>query len=196
MGAQIQMLEIASATDPGSARRAARAMALALGFDEMASEEIAIVTSELATNLLKYARNGTLTLTPLAANTHAGIQIESRDAGPGIPDIDAALADGFSTSGTLGTGLGAVNRLMDEFDIVSHPGAGTLITCRRWVRSEPPPAVGSPLSIGLASRPRPGLTVNGDSFVVKQWNNSVLVGVIDGVGHGEPAHRAAEAARH
>ncbi len=196
MATEVQVLDIRSVADPGTARRAARAMALALGFDNTASEEIAIVTSELATNLLKYAQNGTLTLTPLTADRRAGIQIESRDTGPGIADVDEAVADGFSTSGSLGVGLGTVNRLMDEFDIVSHRGTGTRITCKRWVRAGRPLTLAVPLDFGVASRPRSGITVNGDSFVVKQWEHNALVGVIDGLGHGEPAHRAAETARH
>ncbi len=170
-------------------------MALAVGFEEAVSEEIALATSELATNLLKHAKSGTLTLMPLAVDKRSGIQIESRDQGPGIVDIDQALADGFSTSGGLGLGLGTVNRLMDEFDIESSRGKGTLVTCKRWVRAELRVAGVSPLAFGVATRPRPGLQVNGDDFVIKQWDTSALVAVIDGVGHGEPAHRAAQAAR-
>lgn len=190
------VLTISSASDPSAARQAARRMALAIGFDETASEEISLVTSELATNLVKYAGSGIMTLSPLNAGSRAGIQIESRDRGPGIVDIDQALADGFSTSGSLGVGLGTANRLMDEFDIVSHRGSGTVVTCKRWIRVAPITAVSSPLAFGVASRPHPRMQVNGDSFVLKEWNSTSLVGVIDGLGHGPAAHRAAEAARH
>jgi anti-sigma regulatory factor (Ser/Thr protein kinase) len=94
--------------------------------------------SELASNLVKHARRGTLTLTPLTEGTRVGLQIESQDRGPGIADVEQALTDGFSTAGSLGYGLGVVHRLMDTFDITSQPGAGggTHIVCQRWLRAE------------------------------------------------------------
>ena len=170
-------------------------MASGLGFEEKASEEIAIAVSELASNLVKHAQQGQLTLTPLNANDRPGIRVESRDAGPGIADVERALADGVSTTGSLGYGLGTVNRLMDTFDIHSQPGAGTHIVCTRWQRAGLPRVSPSPLEFGAATRAHPAMRENGDSFVLKTWDASVLVGVIDGLGHGQFAHRAAETAR-
>ncbi len=106
----------------GAARRAAKALAESIGFDPTACEEIALAVTELATNLIKHASGGTLTLTPLADGGRVGLEIESRDTGPGIADVEQALGDRFSTAGTRGTGLGAVNRLMDELDIASRAG--------------------------------------------------------------------------
>ncbi|MEI6149442.1 MAG: SpoIIE family protein phosphatase, partial [bacterium] len=147
------------------------------------------------TNLIKHAHGGTLTLTPLAADGRVGLEIESRDSGPGIADVELALADRFSTAGTRGTGLGAVNRLMDELDITSERGLGTRIACRKWVRQHPSSIRSCPLAFGVATRPRQPGADNGDAFVVKQWAESALVGVIDGLGHGPFAHGAAQAAR-
>jgi serine/threonine protein phosphatase PrpC len=110
--------------------------------------------------------------------------------------VERAIADDFSTSGSLGCGLGAVNRLMDEFDVTSWPGAGTSIVCKRWLRPDVPPALACPLVFGVATRPCRLMPVNGDAFVIKQWAESALVGVIDGLGHGQFAYRAAQAARH
>jgi anti-sigma regulatory factor (Ser/Thr protein kinase)/serine/threonine protein phosphatase PrpC len=189
--------QVAHASDVSMARRVAQAMAMAIGFDETVSAEVAIAVSELASNLVKHAGSGVLTLTPLAEGGRVGLQIESQDRGPGIADVEQALTDGFSTVGSLGYGLGAVNRLMDAFDITSPREArgGTRIVCTRWLRADERRLVSGPLTFGAATRPHPRMAVNGDAFVIKQWGESALVGVIDGLGHGQFAHRAAQTAR-
>lgn len=192
-----QGLEISQSTDIAAARRAAKALARAEGFDETASEEVAIAVSELGSNLLKHAGQGRLMVTRLRQAGRTGIQIESVDHGPGIQDVGQALTDGFSTAGSLGYGLGAVNRLMDELQVTSQPQGrkGTQIVCKRWTRVKKPPGMICPLDIGVATRPHPMMTVNGDAFVVHHWNESALAGIIDGLGHGPPAYQAAQAAR-
>jgi anti-sigma regulatory factor (Ser/Thr protein kinase) len=180
-----------------AARRAAKDMALAIGFDTKASEEIAIAVSELASNLVEHTQGGKLILMPISDDDRVGIQVESCDRGPGIADVEQALTDGFSTAGGLGCGLGAVNRLMDQFDITSQheAGAGTAIVCKRWLRRDALTVSPCPLEFGAATRARPTLTLNGDTFVIKRWRASALVSVIDGLGHGQYAHRAAQTAR-
>ncbi len=118
---------ISCAADEGQARRAAREIANVVGFDEKATEEIVIVASELASNITRHAGRGALLFTKVTQHGRDGIQIESQDSGPGITDVNEVLADGFSTMGGLGYGLGTVNRLMDEFEINSKrkPRAGT-----------------------------------------------------------------------
>jgi anti-sigma regulatory factor (Ser/Thr protein kinase) len=190
-----QSLEISHGDSVGEARRAARAMAASLGFQSQDCEEIAIVMTELATNLVKHARGGILTLTPLADNGRAGLEIRSHDDGPGIADVEQAIADHYSTTGTYGTGLGTVNRLMDNLDIKSRPGSGTSVVCRKWIRKHRHSLAVCPLAIGVATRPRPSEQENGDAFIVVHWSESALVGIIDGLGHGQPAHRAAQVAR-
>jgi anti-sigma regulatory factor (Ser/Thr protein kinase) len=190
-----QTLEILHSSNVGAARRASRALAESIGFDPTACEEIALAMSELANNLIQHAQGGQLALTPLAAGGRVGLEIESRDLGPGIADVEQALGDRFSTAGTLGTGLGAVNRLMDELDIKSERGRGTRIVCRKWVRQQAASIRSCPLAFGVATRPRHGGADNGDAFVIKQWAESALVGVIDGLGHGQFAHHASQAAR-
>ncbi|MCL4367924.1 MAG: ATP-binding protein/SpoIIE family protein phosphatase [Actinobacteria bacterium] len=189
-----QSIEVAHSADFNRARQLAGSLATDLGFKEKAVEEIILVVSELATNLVKHAGGGTLTLTPLSAP--AGIEIESLDSGPGIPDARRATADGFSTAGSLGYGLGTVNRLMDDLEITALPdGRGTRVVCRRGVRRNSVSVTPFPLSFGVATRPYPGLAVNGDAFVIRRWGNAALVGIIDGLGHGQAAHLAAETAR-
>ena len=192
-----ESIEVFSSSDLIAARNAARALAAAIGFDETAREEVALAVSELASNLVKHARGGQLTLTPLAQGGRAGIQIETVDSGGGIADVDQALADGFSMAGSLGYGLGTVNRLMDELNITSHqgPGSGTRIVGRRWLREQTGSPTPCPLAFGVATRPHPHMAENGDAFVIKRWGEHALVGVIDGLGHGQFARRAAETAR-
>lgn len=186
-----KIIEVLQPSDVSIARVTAQKLAATIGFGEKESEEIAIAVTELASNLIKHARGGRLTLIPLANGTRVGIRIESQDSGPGIADVEQAIADGFSTTGSLGYGLGAVNRLMDTFDITSQRGAGTHVTCERWLGMKAPRVMICPLEFGAASRAHPAMQENGDSFVIKQWNESALVGVIDGLGHGQFAHRAA-----
>ena len=190
-----QTIDVLHSSNVGAARRAARALAESLGFDSAACDEIALAMTELATNLIKHAGGGRLTLTPLADGGRIGLEIESRDSGPGIADVEQALGDRFSTAGTRGTGLGAVNRLMDDLDITSERGRGTRIACRKWVRRHPGRIRLCPLAFGVATRPRQRGADNGDAFVVKQWAESALVGIMDGLGHGQFAHCAAQAAR-
>jgi anti-sigma regulatory factor (Ser/Thr protein kinase) len=194
-GPEQQTFDMVHRSDVAVARRAAKAAAQSLGFDVNACEEIGLATTELATNLLKHARHGQLLLKPLAAGRRVGLELESRDQGPGIADVKQVLADGYSTVGSRGTGLGAVNRLMDDFDLVSR-ASGTRVVCRKWRRVHSAPRGKCPLTFGVATRPFPGCAHNGDAFVLHRWEESALVGVIDGLGHGQPAHRAAEAARH
>jgi anti-sigma regulatory factor (Ser/Thr protein kinase) len=190
-----QTLEILHSSNVGAARRAAKALAESIGFDPTACEEVGLAATELATNLIKHARGGELILRPLDEGGRAGLEIESRDGGPGIADVEQALVDRFSTTCTRGTGLGAVNRLMDELDIKSERGRGTRIVCGKWVRRQTASNRPCPLAFGVATRPRHTGADNGDAFVVKQWAESALMGVIDGLGHGQFAHRAAQAAR-
>ncbi|CAG4883130.1 Phosphoserine phosphatase rsbX [Georgfuchsia toluolica] len=190
-----QTVDIRYESSVGEARRAAQTLAAALGFVPQACDDIALAMTELATNLIKHAGGGSLTLTPLAENGRVGLEIRSRDTGRGIANVELALGDRFSTAeGSRGTGLGAINRLMDELDIDSQHGGGTDIVCRKWRREYQPSVRPCPLGFGVATRPRTFGQANGDAFVVHQWAESALVGVIDGLGHGQFAHRAAQTA--
>jgi serine/threonine-protein kinase RsbT len=103
------------------------------GFDEAPSRMIATAVSELARNVLKYAGSGEFRLRSVERPGGRGVEIEVSDHGPGIPDIEAAMSDHFSSSGTLGMGLPGVKRLMDEFSLESSPGQGTRVTARKWL---------------------------------------------------------------
>lgn len=193
--ADTQSFQVFHSAEVSGVRRAAKQMAAQAGLDTLGCEEVALVVCELANNLLKHAGGGRLVMSTVAQAARSGLQIESIDSGPGIADHAKALTDGYSTAGSLGDGLGAVNRLMDEFAILPKNGRGAHILCRKWAKANSTGLLPCPYEIGVASRPKPGFDVNGDDFVVKHWQGYTLVGVIDGLGHGEPAHVAAQAAR-
>jgi serine/threonine-protein kinase RsbT len=102
-----------------------------VGFDDEAAACLAVATMELATNLVRYGRFGIITLSPIAGARGTGVRLESSDEGPGIDDLAQALMDGYSTGGGIGSGLPAVRRLMDTFDLASSP-AGTRVVACKW----------------------------------------------------------------
>lgn len=191
------LIEVSHLSDASEARRLVKLVAETIGFSTKDSEDLAIVVSELASNIVIHAQYGRLVLTPVEEKGRRGIKIESQDNGPGIADVERAIIDGFSTVGGLGYGLGTVNRLMDEFDVRSQSGGqtGTLITCLRWKRESSQETSRCPISFGVATRSRLNAEFNGDTFVVKEWNRYALIALIDGLGHGEFAHQAARQAR-
>ncbi len=128
-------ITIRSEADLVAARQQGRALASKLGFSPIDQTLIATAISEVARNILTYARHGEITLRPLqGADGRHGLAIVARDEGPGIPDVALALQDGYSTSGSLGLGLPGAKRMMDEFDIVSAVGQGTTVTMKKWQR--------------------------------------------------------------
>ncbi len=123
---------IDSDTDIVTARQKGREMASRLGFASTDSTLIATAISELARNIVLYARQGEIILSIAEEGTLRGINVMARDEGPGIPDIDRALEEGFSTSRSFGMGLSGVRRLVDEFKIVSEVGSGTTVSIKKW----------------------------------------------------------------
>lgn len=123
---------INSDQDIVAARQRGRALALELGFSPVDSTLIAAAISELARNIVSYAGAGEIRLKMIQNPTRQGILIVAADEGPGIHDLQQALRDGFSTSGSLGLGLPGVRRLMDEFEITSEPGRGTRVEVKKW----------------------------------------------------------------
>lgn len=127
-------IPVASPADVERARREARAVATGAGLGRTEAESVVLAVSELAMNLLRYAEQGAIVLRALADADRGGVEVESVDAGPGIHDVAAALRDGYTTGGGLGSGLPGVRRLMDEFSIESAP-TGTRIVARKWTRT-------------------------------------------------------------
>ncbi|MBN8907982.1 MAG: SpoIIE family protein phosphatase [Rhodospirillales bacterium] len=177
----------------GEARRAAVALAAAAGFDEPHQGRVALVATEVTTNLVKHARGGETIIRTLSAGEGGGIEVLAVDRGPGIADLARCLQDGYSTAGTAGAGLGAIRRLSDLFDVTSVPAAGTALVARvRGERAEPVPSAG--IDFGAVCLPTAGEDANGDGWAVETRPNRSAVLVVDGLGHGLLAATAAREA--
>lgn len=172
-------------------RRRARDFARLQDFTDERLGRLALIVTELATNLLKHAGRGELLVDTFDDREGRGIEFLAIDKGPGIADINRALQDGYSTAGSPGTGLGAVHRLADVFALTSTPGHGTVMVAR--VAG----ATGDPrcrfISRGLAVA-YPGEIACGDAWAVGYRGERAFVLMADGLGHGEAAAQAVERA--
>lgn len=121
-------------TDIVAARQKGRELATELGFVSTDSTLLATAISELARNIVRYAKRGEIFIASVQSGERVGITVVARDKGPGIANMSLAMQDGFSTSGGLGLGLPGVKRLMDEFHLVSDVGMGTTVTIKKWKR--------------------------------------------------------------
>lgn len=108
-------------------------MAKMLGFDDRTGKMIATAVSELARNIIKYAGKGKIIIIPIQDKRRSGLEISCQDQGPGIPDLEWAMKDSSSSSGTLGLGLPGVKRMMDEFEVESAVKKGTKIIIKKWL---------------------------------------------------------------
>lgn len=119
-----------------SARQQGRQLASELGFSTSDQALIATAISEVARNIVLYARWGAITFSIVEHNGRRGMRIVASDDGPGIEDVELAMQDGYSTSEGLGLGLPGARRLMDDFEIASEPGRGTTIVMSKWLRAD------------------------------------------------------------
>lgn len=203
---------IADEAQVGTARRAVHRFAKGLGFTDDELAELDIVVQEIGTNAARYASEGGRLHWTTAPGEAAGLELFYADKGPGIHDFERAVRDGVSSGGSLGAGLGAVRRLMDEFDAYSTvrgltrrlPGSprtthGTALLGRKWpaahrLAAQSEGQESARRRLGAWSRPRPGEDVNGDAYFISHAEDETLYVVIDGLGHGTGARQAAAAA--
>ncbi len=167
----------------GEARRAAQTLAT-FELDAEVAGKVAIAVTELATNLLNHARGGELLMQVLGAGENACLELLAIDRGPGMADVARCMADGYSTGGTAGQGLGAVRRLANEFEIFSAPGEGTIVMARFGA-----PATGR---YGAISVPVAGEVHCGDAWSLVYDADGIAIIVFDGLGHGTFAAEAAQ----
>jgi anti-sigma regulatory factor (Ser/Thr protein kinase) len=184
------LIEVSEPSQAGEARRKALLFAEDSDMDESQGGAVAVAVTEMATNLVKHAGKGHILVRPLS-NNRTGLEVMSVDQGPGIQDISRALSDGHSTAGSLGTGLGAIKRLSDAFQIYTNPGAGTVVRAEFW-QGKAHQTHAHSLEIGVVSEPIAGEEVCGDGWGVKPTADGLVLMVVDGLGHGV---LAAEAAR-
>lgn len=176
----------------GAVRRAATDMAYRHGFDETRTGKVALLVSEAATNILKHAGGGEILLRALHCRGTAGLEILAIDSGPGIASLDRSMVDGVSTTGTSGTGLGAMQRIADSFSVYSQTDKGTIVYMRLWNSAHAP--AGDELEVGVVCIPMPGESACGDAWTVSHNGSSASIMVADGLGHGPDAAAASEAA--
>jgi anti-sigma regulatory factor (Ser/Thr protein kinase) len=183
---------IVHASDIAAARRAGQKLAIELGFNETRAGQLALIVTEAGTNLLKHAGEGMLYLNVAQSEGVPGVDVLAVDSGPGIADLDACLRDGMSTAGTAGTGLGALRRLSNEFDVYSTPGNGALFFMRLW-RDEAGPGL-CRVEVGALTVPLAGEDECGDGWGVACDSSGATLLAVDGLGHGPAAAAAAAAA--
>jgi anti-sigma regulatory factor (Ser/Thr protein kinase) len=202
--------EIKDEAQVGAARRGVHRFASRLGFSDDRLSELGIVVQEIGTNAARYATSGGCLHWGETLDPEPGIELFYCDKGPGIYDLDRALRDGVSSGGSLGAGLGAMRRLLDEFDAYStvkgttrrlttarRSTHGTALLGRKWVAEGVRDAGESrrhSRRLGVWSRPRPGEETNGDAYFVGHHGNETLLAVVDGLGHGRGAREASAAA--
>jgi anti-sigma regulatory factor (Ser/Thr protein kinase) len=188
-----QAVTVTEPSQPVAARAAARDLAERAGFDTTDAHRVGLVATELATNLAKHTTGGEILLRISSSDSPAEVELLAIDGGPGIPDMSRSLADGHSTSGSPGTGLGAIRRLSDDFDIYSNVGRGTVVLARMRARRSPRP-VQRAFEVDAVSVAMPGEEVCGDSWHVQHRPGEAVIIVADGLGHGLGAADAATAA--
>lgn len=127
-------MPVRSDLDVLKARQYGKELAAMLHFSSSERTIIATAISEIARNTVLYAKSGCMRLKLIEQGRRRGILIVARDEGPGIADLDLVMQDGYSTSRGLGIGLPGARRLMDEFEIESEVGKGTVVTMKKWER--------------------------------------------------------------
>lgn len=185
-----RFLEIGDRSQIGEARRQAAQLAARAGLGEVPREELALVITELGTNLIKHAGGGDLIVRPLPRRPV--VEVLAIDRGPGM-DVARCVGDGYSTAGSAGTGLGAVKRLASCFDVYSMRPGGTVIVAH--VGGEPFGVTPHGWEVGAVCLPMHGQEVCGDAWAAANGNrDSYAMMVADGLGHGLGAADAARAA--
>jgi anti-sigma regulatory factor (Ser/Thr protein kinase) len=176
-------------------RRKATDMAKRQGFGDADTGRVALVATELASNVLKHGNGGEMLVGVYGEGPDTGIELIALDKGAGMSNVAASLADGYSTAGTAGKGLGAIVRQSHFVDIASWPGNGTAILAR--IKPGQPPETRADTSrTGAVSVPKPGEDVCGDSWGVSVGPEEMTLLVADGLGHGpEAAEASVEAVR-
>jgi anti-sigma regulatory factor (Ser/Thr protein kinase) len=185
------LVAVSDQSQVAAARRAAATLARELGFDEEKAGRVAIVATEMAGNISKHGGDGHLIVDRFADSEGTGIELLAADKGLGIADIGRALVDGYSTSGTPGTGLGAIRRLADKFDLYSRPDAGTVVMARILGETSELVADRAGIILGKVVIPYPGEVDCGDSWAFGLGNSASTLLAVDGSGHGPQAAKAA-----
>ena len=203
LSASQQRFEVGDPSQVSYARRGIGELAHSIGCGETVIGKLAIIVTECATNQLKHAQRGELLARPIsevalpgrALPSRYGIELLAIDSGPGIRDLHACFVDGYTTAGSPGNGMGAIQRLADDLDIWSAAGLGTVLRIVVW--ADPGGAAAQyrgPVEYGAINLPLQGETLCGDAWTCGYAEDEFTVMVADGLGHGALANSAAIAA--
>ncbi|MBZ5494402.1 MAG: SpoIIE family protein phosphatase [Acidobacteriia bacterium] len=188
-----QTVSLSDFSSTAEARRAGARMAASLGLNETKSGEAAILITEAARNAVVYGGGGQLLLSGIKSKNGTRMEIVALDRGPGIADLSRALQDGYSTGGTPGTGLGAIKRMAEAFDVFSN-AKGTAIFARIEQSENEHHARKSSVEIAGLVSPITGETASGDNLAWEINGDRCMVIAADGLGHGIQAAEAADEA--
>lgn len=171
-------------------------MALAAGFSEKRVAELDIIVAEITSNLNKYAIGGELLVGVFEEPVYSYIELICIDNGPGMTDLARMMSDGYSSTNTMGHGLGSIKRLSDQFDIFSVKNWGTILLSRIYKVAPPRPASKRTFRLAPLILAKPGEVTSGDGHYIKRTENRIKIMLADGLGHGPEANFAInEAAR-
>jgi len=184
-------LAVTESSQAGEVRRLAKHLAEDAGYDDVDAGNAAIVASEIASNLVKHARDGRIVLFTSETGGTPSLNLLAIDRGPGIDELARSSRDGMSTAGTPGTGLGAIRRLATTCEIFSTASGTALFAAVQPRRAA---ASSATTRVGMVSVPKPGETECGDGFAVDASGSRVAVLVVDGLGHGAGAAAASREA--
>jgi anti-sigma regulatory factor (Ser/Thr protein kinase) len=194
------VIPVSDPSHVGEVRRRTKDLAGETGLNEAKREQAAIVATELATNLVRHAKAGEVVVGAVGENSHAWIELCSIDRGPGIADIGRSLEDGYSTAGGPGNGLGAIRRLSTEWDLFSQRrrdltdsgASGTIVFSR--IAETAQAHSSRHFSWAAISRPAPHEVLCGDAWRIAERGDELTVMIVDGLGHGPEAAKAADEA--
>lgn len=184
-------LKLGDASRVGEARRLAMTLGNRAGLGESEVESLRIAVTEIASNTVNHGGGGELLLRMLEQNGRTGVEALFIDGGRGMTNVAECLRDGFSTAGTMGTGLGAARRLVHEFDLHSIPDTGTAVVLREWKGGR---TRKGGLTVAGVCLPVSGESESGDAWATLSSGTRTLVLVADGLGHGSGAAAAANLA--
>ena len=182
--------QISERSEVGAARRAAVELTESRGFDATQAGKVGLCVTEAATNIVKHAGRGRIVLRALERGGVAGLEVLAVDRGPGIANLTVSLRDGASTAGSPGTGLGAMTRLADNFEVHAPAGGGTVVRLEIWAK----PVPAAQIEMGVICLPKSGETISGDSWTAVTDKGRHTFLVADGLGHGPDAAKASLAA--
>lgn len=187
-------IRVQEASTCAAVRRRAAEVARREGLSPQRVDEVSVAATELASNLVKHARDGSVLIRRLHQGGRTGVGLLTVDSGPGARDIDRFTEDGLTTTGTLGIGLGAVRRFADRLDLHSVPGVGTVVSTEFWAPEPAASGRGGTDTFAAVTRPIEGESVCGDAYAHRLVAGGTVVMLADGLGHGVLAARASTAA--